>query len=72
MPEVVDAPIGKPAAHQLHIELGRLGYKGHYALASEVLGVEVTSLAALNAEDAATVRSYAYGQLGLTTGSVAA
>ncbi|SMB93199.1 hypothetical protein [Deinococcus hopiensis] len=61
------APIGNPAAHQLHRTLGRLGYRNHYALASEVLGRTVTSLAALTAEDAATVRSYAFGQLGLET-----
>lgn len=58
------APIGKAVACALHRELGALGYRAHYALASEVLGVPVPSLAALTAEDAALVRSYAYGQLG--------
>ncbi|OLV20131.1 hypothetical protein [Deinococcus marmoris] len=63
--EVLEAaPIGKATACALHRELGALGYKSHYALASEVLGVPVPSLAALTAEDAAVVRSYAYGQMG--------
>ncbi|GGO19492.1 hypothetical protein [Deinococcus humi] len=65
MSEVLEAaPIGKPAACNLHKELGALGYRSHYALAAEVLGKPVPSLAALSAEDAATVRQYAYGQLG--------
>ena len=64
--------VGKPVAHRLHIELGRLGYRNHYALAGEVLGRAVTSLAALTAEEVKLVRSYAYGQLGLVTGQVAA
>ncbi|SMB81662.1 hypothetical protein [Deinococcus hopiensis] len=58
-------PIGKPASHKLHIGRGKLGYR---ALAADVLGVTVTSLAALDTDQAATVRSCAYGQMGLTTG----
>lgn len=65
--EVLEAAptIGKAVACALHRELGALGYKAHYALASEALEREIASLAALSADDAATVRSYAYGQLGL-------
>jgi len=37
-----------------------------------VLGRDVTSLAALTTEEAQLTRSFAYGQLGLPTGSVAA
>lgn len=59
-------PIGKPTACQLHRELGQLGYRDHYALAGEVLGRPVPSLAALTATEADQVRSYAYGQWGLT------
>jgi hypothetical protein len=71
--EVLAAPaVGKPTAHALHIELGKLGYKSHYALAAEVLSRPVTSLAALTADDVQLVRSYAYGQLSLPTGGVAA
>lgn len=63
--EVLEAaPIGKAVACALHRELGALGYKSHYALAAEVLGFPVPSLAALTTENAALVRSYAYGQLG--------
>jgi hypothetical protein len=69
---VTAQPAGKPAAHALHIELGRLGYRAHYALAAKVLERPVNSLAALTADELATVRSYAYGQLGLSTGTVAA
>ncbi|MBB5234512.1 hypothetical protein [Deinococcus budaensis] len=59
-------PIGKAAACQLHRELGVLGYRSatHYALAAEVLGVSVPSLAALTTEEAALTRSYAYAQTG--------
>ena len=67
------SPIGNRAAHALHIELGRLGYGRGYGVASEVLEREVTSLAALSAEDAQEVMSYACGQLSLPTrGLVAA
>lgn len=69
------APIGKATARLLHIELGRLGYRtsaSHYDVASVVLGRPVISLASLTAEEAALTRSFAYGQLGLETGSVAA
>ena len=67
------SPIGNRAAHALHIELGRLGYGRGYGVASEVLGREVNSLAALSAEDAEEVLSYACGQLSLpTSGLVAA
>lgn len=54
--------IGKPAACELHRELGRLKFRDHYATASEALGLPVVSLAALTAMQAQTVRSYAYGQ----------
>lgn len=66
------APIGNVTARLLHIELGRLGYRtsaSHYEASSTVLGRTVTSL---TAEEAALTRSFAYGQLGLPTGSVAA
>lgn len=56
--------IGKAQACELHRELGALGYRRHYVLAGEALERAVASLAALTAEEAATVRSYAYGQLG--------
>jgi len=72
---VAAAPIGNPTARSLHIELGRLGYRtsaSHYEVAAAVLGRAVTSLATLTAEEAALTRSFAYGQLGLETGSVAA
>jgi hypothetical protein len=58
--------IGKPAACNLHRELGRLGFKDHYATAADALGRPVPSLAALSAEDAYTVRNYARGQWGMT------
>lgn len=70
--EILDTPstparaIGKAAAHELHRELGRLGYRDHYTTAAEVLGVPVASLAALTTEQAQTVRSYAYGNWGLS------
>ena len=64
--EVLEVVIGKPAACELHKELGRLRFRDHYATASDALGRRVTSLAALTADEAATVRSYAYGQWGLT------
>lgn len=73
--EVLVPVIGKATARLLHIELGRLGYRtsvSHYEAASAVLGRAVTSLATLTAEEAALTRSYAYGQLGLETGTVAA
>lgn len=57
--------IGKPAACELHRELGRLKFRDHYATASEALGRAVESLAALTAREAHTVRSYAYGQWGM-------
>ncbi|CAM3264727.1 hypothetical protein DESA109040_05725 [Deinococcus saxicola] len=64
--EVLEAAsIGKAVACALHRELGALGYKAHYALATEALGIQISSLAALTPDDAAIVRSYAYGQLGL-------
>ncbi|GAA4015896.1 hypothetical protein GCM10022631_30210 [Deinococcus rubellus] len=73
--EVLLSVIGKATARLLHIELGRLGYRtsaSHYDVAAAVLGRTVTSLAALTAQEAALTRSFAYGQLGLETGSVAA
>lgn len=63
--ETLEATIGNAVACALHKELARIGYRGHYALATEALGTQVSSLAALTADDAAIVRSYAYGQLGL-------
>ena len=68
----VITPIGNPAAHALHIELGRLGYGRGYGVAGEVLGREVNSLAALSAEDAHEVLSYACAQLGMSTRTWAA
>lgn len=66
-PAPVPAPtIGKPAACELHRELGRLGFTNHYLTASDALGYPVASLAALSADDAYTVRSYARGQWGLS------
>lgn len=59
------ATIGNRAARDLHLTLARLGYRDHYTTASEVLERPVSSLAALTAEEAVTVRSYGYGQLGL-------
>lgn len=58
--------IGKPAACDLHKELGRLRFRDHYTVASEALGRTVASLATLTASEAHTVRSYAYGQWGMT------
>lgn len=58
--------IGKPTARELHRELGRLGFADHYLTASDALGYPVASLAALSADDAYTVRSYARGQWGLS------
>ncbi|GAA3995072.1 hypothetical protein GCM10022631_01460 [Deinococcus rubellus] len=73
--EVLLPVIGKPAARLLHIELGRLGYRtsaSHYEVAAAVLGRDVTSLATLTVEEAVITRSFAYGQLSLPTGTVAA
>ena len=58
--------IGKPAACNLHRELGRLGFKDHYQTAADALGRPVPSLAALSPQDAYTVRDYARGQWGMT------
>jgi len=60
--------VGNALAHELHKEMGRLKYGNHYATAAEVLGREVTSLAALTPEEFAVVRSYVFGQHGLPTG----
>jgi len=75
--EVLTAPmptgvIGKAVACELHRELGRLGYREHYALAGDVLNRVVPSLAALTAAERDLVREYAYGQLGLQVGGWAA
>ncbi|WP_407538848.1 hypothetical protein Q0M94_11775 [Deinococcus radiomollis] len=70
--ETAVTPIGNRVAHALHIELGRLGYGRGYGVASEVLEREVTSLAALSAEDAQEVLSYACGQLSLPTRALVA
>lgn len=64
--EVLEAVIGNAVACELHKDLGRLRFRDHYATASDALGRRVTSLAALTADEARTVRSYAYGQWGLT------
>ncbi|WP_237724906.1 hypothetical protein [Deinococcus alpinitundrae] len=74
-PTPVVAVIGKAVACELHRELGRLGYRtsaSHYGVAATALGRDVTSLAALTAEEAQLTRSFAYGRLGLPTGSAAA
>ena len=71
-PEVSAPVIGKAVACELHRELGRLGYRAHYALAGDVLNRVVPSLAALTAEERNLVREYAYGQLGLMVGGWAA
>ena len=55
-PVAAALPIGNPTARLLHIELGCLSYKSsasHYEVAAAVLGRDVTSLAALTAEEAA-------------------
>ncbi|KQR33105.1 hypothetical protein [Deinococcus sp. Leaf326] len=57
--------IGNAVACELHKTLGRLKFKDHYATAAEALGRSVRSLARLTADEAATVRSYAYGQWGM-------
>jgi len=44
--EVIDDAV----ARQLHIELGTLGYKNHYQLASDALGRRVNSLVMITAE----------------------
>ncbi|WP_339095051.1 hypothetical protein WDJ50_11020 [Deinococcus sp. VB142] len=59
------APVGNASARALHVELSRLGYREHYAAASDALGRPVSSLAALTAAELKTVYSYAYGSLGL-------
>lgn len=66
--EVLEVPatIGNAAACELHKELGRLRFRDHYLTASDALGYRVDSLAALSAEEAYTVRSYARGQWGLS------
>ena len=67
--------IGKAIARLLHVELGRLGYRtsaSHYETSSVALGREVTSLASLTAAEVVLTRSFAYGQLDLETGTVAA
>ncbi len=69
--EVLEQPeqaptIGNAEARELHRELGRLRFRDHYATASEALGTPVHSLAALTAEQACTVRSYARGQWGMS------
>ncbi|WP_161883941.1 hypothetical protein [Deinococcus alpinitundrae] len=66
------AVIGKAVACELHRELGRLGYREHYALAGDVLNRVVPSLAAITAAERDLVREYAYGQLGLMVGGWAA
>lgn len=64
--EVLVPVIGNAVACELHKVLGRLRFRDHYGLAAEALGRTVRSLATLTADEARTVRSYAYGQWGLT------
>ncbi len=66
---LVDAPaqsIGNATACELHKELARLRFTDHYGTASDALGYPVDSLAALTADEAYTVWSYARGQWGLS------
>ena len=73
--EVLLPVIGKATARLFHAELGRLGYRtsaSHYETASVALGREVISLASLTADELIITRSFAYGQLSLPTGTVAA
>ncbi|GAA4017017.1 hypothetical protein GCM10022631_32030 [Deinococcus rubellus] len=49
-------------------ELGRLGYREHYALAGDVLNRVVPSLTILSAAERDLVCEYLYGQLGLMVG----
>ena len=51
--------IGNALAHRLHIDLGRLHIGGGHALASEVLGKRVSSLAALTLNEARATWSLA-------------
>ena len=60
-------PIGNALAHRLHIDLGRLHIGGGHALASEVLGKRVTSLAALTLDEARELWSYAHACAELPT-----
>jgi hypothetical protein len=64
--------IGKRVAYRLHIQLAGLGYGRGYGFASEVLGRDVTSLAALPREDAVEVLSAACGSVGVPTYGLAA
>jgi len=72
MPTGEVAVIGKAVACELHSELGRLGYRDHYALVGDVLNRVVPSLAAITTEERDLVREYAYGQLRLMVGGWAA
>jgi hypothetical protein len=60
--------LGNARAHQLHIELGTLGFERGYGCASDALGYTVTSLAALSVGEANLVLVFAYGQWGRVTG----
>ncbi|UQN09195.1 hypothetical protein [Deinococcus sp. QL22] len=53
--EVLSAsqPVDKRPAYLLHVELGRLGYKSHYELASQALERPVSSLATLTDQELA-------------------
>ncbi|MBZ9715921.1 hypothetical protein [Deinococcus multiflagellatus] len=49
--------LGKTQACELHRAMGRAGIRDHYAFASEVIGVPVSSLAALWPEEAVAVQN---------------
>ncbi|MFB9991572.1 hypothetical protein ACFFLM_06275 [Deinococcus oregonensis] len=52
-------------ACNLHRVLGGFGFRGHCALTSELVGRPLSSLTELSSDEAAMVRSWAYGQYGL-------
>ncbi|GGR39800.1 hypothetical protein [Deinococcus ruber] len=57
--------IGVKAGHQLHIELGRLGFKNHFEFATQILGRVVDHFRTLTKDEAREVRSAAFGQFGM-------
>ncbi|UQN10145.1 hypothetical protein [Deinococcus sp. QL22] len=57
--------LSKAEACDLHRLLGSFGFRNHYAVAEEMVGREVRSLTQVTADEAALIRSYAYGQFGL-------
>jgi len=66
----VEVATGNAVACELHRELGRLGYREHYALAGDVLNWVVPNLATLSAAERDLVREYAYRQLGPMVGGI--